>query len=173
LDLNLKKLCKGGITVKLYEISQNYSQLLDMADVLDEQTFQDTLQAIEEVLEDKVENIGKFVRCLDADIETIKSEEKRLADKRRALENKVASVKEYVQHEMEIAGVDKVKRPTLTISIQLNPPSVLVKDESLIPSHYMVPVAPKLDKKAVLSFLKEGGEVPGCEIQQSKGLRIR
>jgi DNA mismatch repair ATPase MutS len=164
---------KGGITLKLYEISQNYSQLLDMADVLDEQTFQDTLQAIEEVLEDKVENIGKFVRCLDADIEAIKSEEKRLADKRKALENKVASVKEYVQHEMEIAGVDKVKRPTLTVSIQLNPPSVLVKDESLIPSHYMVPVAPKLDKKAVLSFLKEGGEVPGCEIQQSKGLRIR
>jgi DNA mismatch repair ATPase MutS len=75
---------KGGITLKLYEISQNYSQLLDMADVLDEQTFQDTLQAIEEVLEDKVENIGKFVRCLDADIEAIKSEEKRLADKRKA-----------------------------------------------------------------------------------------
>jgi hypothetical protein len=40
--------------------SQNYSQLLDMADVLDEQTFQDTLQAIEEVLEDKVENIGSL-----------------------------------------------------------------------------------------------------------------
>jgi hypothetical protein len=59
-----------------------------MADVLDEQTFQDTLQAIEEVLEDKVENIGKFVRCLDADIEAIKTEEKRLADKRKALENK-------------------------------------------------------------------------------------
>jgi hypothetical protein len=74
---------------------------------------------------------------------------------------------------MEIAGVDKVKRPTLTVSIQLNPPSVLVKDESLIPSHYMLPVAPKLDKKAVLSFLKEGGEVPGCEIQQSRGLRIK
>jgi hypothetical protein len=159
--------------LKLYEISQNYSQLLDMADVLDEQTFQDTLQAIEEVLEDKVENIGKLVRCLDADIEAIKTEEKRLAEKRKALENKVASVKEYVQHEMEVAGVDKVKRPTLTVSIQLNPPSVLVKDESLIPSHYMVPVAPKLDKKAVLSFLKEGGEIPGCEIQQQRSIRIR
>jgi hypothetical protein len=77
--------------MKSHRITLNY---LIWRMSLDEQTFQDTLQAIEEVLEDKVENIGKFVRCLDADIEVIKSEEKRLADKRRALENKVASVKE-------------------------------------------------------------------------------
>lgn len=159
--------------MKLYDLTQSYTQLLDMADSMELEVFQDTLSSIEEALEDKVENIGKFIRCMEADIEAIKAEEKRLADKRKALENKICNVKSYLQHEMEFAGLDKVKRPTLTVSIQLNPPSVLVKDESLIPSHYMIPVAPKLDKKAVLSFLKEGGEVPGCEIQQSKGLRIK
>lgn len=159
--------------MKLYEISQNYSQLLDLADSMDETVFQDTLSAIEEALEDKVENIGKMIRCLEADAEAIKSEEKRLTDKRRAIENKIANIKGYVQHEMEVAGIDKVKRPTLTVAIQANPPSVFVKDESLIPSHYMIPSAPKLDKKAVLTFLKEGGEVPGCEIQQLRSVRIK
>jgi hypothetical protein len=159
--------------VKLYELSQNYVQLLDLADGMDEEVFRDTLSSIEEALEEKVENTAKFVRCLDGDIEAIKAEEKRLADRRKALETKVSNCKTYLQEQLEFAGIDKIKRPTVTVSIQANPPSVLVKDESLIPSHYMVPVAPKLDKKAVLSFLKEGGEVPGCEIQQLRSVRIK
>jgi hypothetical protein len=163
----------GGITLKLYELSQNYVQLLELADSVDEEIFQDTLSSLEEAIDDKTENMAKLIRCLESDCKAIKEEEQRLADRRKALENRISSVKEYLQNQLEVAGLDKVKRPTVTVSIQLNPPSVLVKDESLIPSHYMVPVPAKLDKKAVLSFLKEGGEVPGCEIQQSKGLRIR
>jgi hypothetical protein len=159
--------------LKLYELSQNYIQLLELADSLDEETFKDTLSSLEEAIEDKVENVAKLVRCLDVDIEAIKSEEKRLADKRKALENKVASVKSYVQHEMEIAGVDKVKRATVTVSIQLNPPSVTIYDESLVPSGYMIPQPSKLDKKSILKALKDGEEIPGCDIQQSRSLRIK
>jgi transcriptional regulator of heat shock response len=155
--------------VKLYELSQNYVQLLELADSLDEETFKDTLSSLEEAIEDKVENVAKLVRCLDADIEAIKTEEKRLADKRKALENKVASVKEYVQHEMEVAGLNKVKRPTVTVSIQANPPSVDVMDESLIPSIYMVPQPSKIDKRAILTALKEGEFIPGAAIKQTSG----
>jgi hypothetical protein len=159
--------------VKLYELSKNYVQLLDLADSMDEEMFNDTLSSLEEAIEEKAENMAKLIRCLESDCKAIKEEEQRLGDRRKALENKISHVKGYLQEQLEFAGVDKVKRPTVTVSIQLNPPSVLVKDESLIPSHYMIPVAPKLDKKAVLSFLKEGGEVPGCEMQRLKGLRIK
>jgi hypothetical protein len=163
----------GGSGMKLYEMSQSRAQLLDMADSMDTEVFIDTLAAIDEALEDKVENTAKLIRCLESDIEAIKAEEKRLADKRKSIENKVSSVKEYLQHEMEFAGLDKVKRATVTVSIQLNPPSVEVLDESLIPSFYMVPQPEKIDKKALLKALKEGEEIPGCEITQNRGLRIR
>jgi hypothetical protein len=159
--------------VKLYELSQNYIQLLELADSLDEETFKDTLSSLEEAIEDKVENVAKLVRCLDVDIEAIKSEEKRLADKRKALENKVTSVKSYVQHEMEVAGLNKVKRPTVTVSIQANPPSVDVMDESLIPSIYMVPQPSKIDKRAILTALKEGEFIPGASIKQTVGVRFK
>lgn len=159
--------------MKLYELTQNYAQLLDMVDSLDEETFKDTLSAIEEALEIKVENTAKFVRCLDGDIEAIKLEEKRLADRRRSLETKVGNCKSYLQEQLEFAGIDKVKRPTVTVSIQANPPSILIRDESLIPTMYMVPVAPRIDKKAILQMLKEDEEVPGCEIQQLKSIRIK
>jgi hypothetical protein len=159
--------------VKLYEISQNYLQLLDMADQMDQEVFLDTLASIEEVLEDKVEHVAKFIRSLEADVEILKAEEKRLADKRKVLENKITGVKEYLQHEMEFAGIDKVKRATVTVSIQANPPSVDVLDESVIPSDYMVPQPDRIDKKALLKALKEGEEIEGCEIKQSRGIRIR
>ncbi|MDP4087621.1 MAG: siphovirus Gp157 family protein [Bacillota bacterium] len=159
--------------MKLYDLTQSYVGLLDMADTLDEETFIDTLSAISEALEDKVEHTAKFIRCLESDMEALKVEEKRLADKRKALENKVSSIKEYLQHEMEFSGIDKVKRPTLTVSIQLNPPSVEVMDESVIPSIFMIPQPEKIDKKAILKALKEGEEIPGCEIKQSKGIRIK
>jgi hypothetical protein len=159
--------------MKLYEISTNYLQLLDMADSLDAEVFQDTLSAIEEALEDKVENVAKLVRCLEADIKAIKEEEQRLADRRKAVENKISGIKEYLQSQMEVAGLEKVKRPTITVSIQANPPSINILDESLIPSKFIIPQAPKISKKEILTAIKNGEEVFGVEVAQSRGVRIR
>lgn len=159
--------------MKLYELTQSYTQLLDMADSMDQEMFRDTLQSIEEALEDKVENTAKFIRCIEVDIEAIKVEEKRLADRRKALETKVKQSKVYLQEQLELAGIDKIKRPTVTVSIQANPPSVEIVDESLIPSFFMIPQAPQIDKKAILANLKEGQIVDGCVLKQGRSVRIR
>lgn len=159
--------------MKLYDLTQNYNQLLEMADSMDNEVFQDTLSAIEEAIEEKAENMAKLIRCLEADAKAIKEEEQRLADRRRAIENRIISVKEYLQQQMEIAGLDKVKRPTITVSIQSNPPSVEVLDESVIPSTYMIPQPNKIDKKAILTALKEGLIIDGCSIKQGRSVRIK
>ena len=157
---------------KLYELTQNYLSVMEMAEEMDTDTLNDTLESIEEEIHDKAENIAKLVKNLNADVDALKSEEKRLADRRKSLENKVTHLKEYLQNQLEVAGLDKVKRPTLTVSIQNNPPSVKVLDEKLL-SDYMIPQDPKLDKKAILTALKEGQEVNGAELFQSRGVRIR
>ncbi|GIN88665.1 hypothetical protein J6TS2_50510 [Heyndrickxia sporothermodurans] len=159
--------------MKLYELSQSYNQLLDMADEMDHETFMDTLESIQEEMDLKVENTAKLMRSIQGDIEAIKSEEKRLADRRKAMENRIESIKFYLQNEMEIAGIDKIKRPTITISIANNPPGVQIDDESLIPSEYMVPVPDRIDKKAILSALKDGEYIEGCTLSQSRGIRIK
>jgi uncharacterized protein YlxW (UPF0749 family) len=158
--------------MKLYELTTNYLSLMEMAEEMDTDTLKDTLESIEEEINDKAENIAKLIKNLNADVDALKIEEKRLADRRKSLENKVTHLKEYLQNQLEVAGLDKVKRPTLTISIQNNPPSVKVLDEKLL-SDYMIPVEPKLDKKAILTALKEGMEVSGAELQQTRGVRIR
>jgi transcriptional regulator of heat shock response len=159
--------------MKLYELTQNYNQLLEMAEDMEMDALRDTLESIQDAIEDKAENLAKLIKCLDADAKAIKEEEQRLAERRRAIENKVSSCKEYLQNQLEVAGLQKVKRPTITVAIQNNPPSVEIADESMIPTDYMIPQPSKIDKKAILTALKEGSTIDGCALKQTRGVRIR
>lgn len=159
--------------LKLYELTTAYNQVLDMAEELDHQALIDTLESIQENIEDKVENTAKLVKSIEADAEAIKAEEKRLSDRRKALENKVTSMKNYLFTQLTTAKIDKVKRPTITVAIQNNPASVSILNEKLIPDNFLEPQPSKIIKKDILAVLKSGQEVPGAELVQGKGLRIR
>ncbi|MGM9924661.1 MAG: siphovirus Gp157 family protein [Bacillus sp. (in: firmicutes)] len=161
------------MTIRLYELNQQYNQLLEMAGDLDPQVLKDTLESIKESIEDKAENTAKLIRSWEAEAKAIKEEEKRLAERRKSLEKRVDNTKAYLFEQMELAGMEKVKRPTLTISIANNPPSVQVIDPEKIPSFFMIEQEPKIDKKAILEALKNGTEIDGCTIKREKGLRIR
>jgi hypothetical protein len=161
--------------MKLYELSSAYAQVMELMEEGESDSLRDTLESIQEPLEEKAENIAKLIQSINADCEVIKNEEKRLADRRKALENKSTGLKQYLQEQLEHAGLSKVKRTMFTISIQNNPPAVDVLDDDLIPKDYWIvpdPV-PSLDKKTIMKILKEGQEVPGVALKQGRSLRIR
>lgn len=159
--------------MKLYDLAQNYAQLLEMAEEMESEALVDTLASLQDAIEDKAENIAKFIRNLEADAKIIREEEQRLAERRRAIEAKVDKLKMYLQEQLETAGLQKVKRPTITVSIQANPPSVDVIDETAIPIDFLIPQPAKVDKKSILERLKKGESVPGVALKQTKGVRIR
>lgn len=159
--------------MKLYELTENYAKLLEMAEEMDTDAIVDTLEALQEAIEDKAENIAKLIRNLEADVKVIRDEEKRLAERRQVIENKVERLKSYLQEQLETAGIEKVKRPTITVSIRKNPPSVDVIDETLIPADFLIPQPAKVDKRAILERLKNGEHVPGAALKQTKGVQIR
>ena len=158
--------------MKLYELARSYAELLDRAEDIDTEALVDTLASLQDAIEDKAENIAKIIKNLEADAKIIKEEEQRLAERRRSIENKVTRLKEYLQEQLEVAGLQKVKRPTITVAIQNNPPSVEIADEKLIPSEFMIPQY-KVDKKSILERLKNGEMVPGAKLVQGRGVRIR
>ena len=159
--------------MKLYELAQNYAQLLEMAEEMESDALVDTLQSLEDAIEEKVENIAKLIRNLEADAKIIKEEEQRLAERRRAIEAKVDKLKMYLLEQLETAGLQKVKRPTITVAIQANPPSVDVIDETAIPIDFLIPQPAKVDKKSILERLKKGEAIPGAKLVQGRGVRIR
>ena len=53
--------------MRLYELAQNYAELLDRAEEMESDALVDTLESLQDAIEDKAENIAKFIRTLEAD----------------------------------------------------------------------------------------------------------
>lgn len=161
--------------MKLYELQQSYlnlQELLENADIPQEVIIK-ALDEVGEQLEEKAENIAKLIKTLEVDITGFKEEEKRLADQRKVLENRVKNLKEYLDGAMKATGKLKFKGKLFSFNIQKNPPSVDIINEKSIPSEFFIEQQPLLDKKALLAALKEGKEIEGATIKQTESLRIR
>lgn len=159
--------------MNLYELGSAYQNVKNMVDDLPEDVFLDTLSAIKEPLNDKAENIARFIKNLEAEADVYRKESQKMTEKATARTNKAKRMKMYLQESLELAGLDKVKGDLFTVAIQNNPQSVEVLNENVIPKNYFVEQNPKLDKKALLASLKQGEEIAGVELKQSRSLRIR
>ena len=157
--------------MNLYELSQNYLAVQDMD--LEPETLKDTLDSIEEAIEVKAENIAKWIRNLEADKKAFEEEEKRFKDKKQAADNRIKSLKLYLEDNMRLTGKTKFKAGFFSFAIQNNPPSVEVFDEALLPERFLIEQPPKIDRAGIKELLKAGEEVPGAELKQTEGLRIR
>lgn len=157
----------------LYELTDNYQQVLEIAEQLDPKTLKDTLDGINDAIDDKAENTAKVIRELEGDINTLTSEIQRLNERKTALSNNVKRIKEYLQNEMEKVGKTKIKGELFNVRIQNNPSGVYVEDERKIPRDYFNEQEPKLDKARLKNELKSGVEIDGAELRQKRSLRIK
>jgi outer membrane murein-binding lipoprotein Lpp len=163
---------------KLYQLTENYNQFHNYVENVlnsDEefteeelQTFVDTLDAVQDSLENKVDNIVKFLKNMEGDVAAYKSEEARLAKKRKTLENTYDGLKEYTRMTLMIANIEKLKTPLFSIRLQANPPSVFITNENLIPDEYKVPQPSKISNKDILTDLKLGVEIAGARLADEK-----
>ena len=158
--------------MRLYELTSSYEQLLEMAEQFDEATLRDTLESINEAIETKVENTAYVIKSLEANVKIIDEEVKRLQAMKSTQQRNIKSLKEYIQESMEKVGLGKIEGSLIKVSIQNNPPSVRLDDDFKI-GKYLVSVEPKFDRKAILSDLKQGLDVPGAEMVHGKSIRIR
>lgn len=157
--------------MNLYELSLAFQEVQNMD--LDPEVMKDTLDSIEDAIENKAENIAKLIRNLESDVSAYKEEEDRLKTKRQSTENKVKWLKTYLEDNMKSTGKTKFKSGMFNFSIQKNPASVNITDEKAIPEEFLIQQPPKVDKTSLKEILKRGIEVPGTELKQTEGLRIR
>lgn len=159
---------------KLYELTQNYNNLLELVDNPDVPTemLEESLNSIDDEIDTKAENIAKVIKSIEVDVTGLKGEEKRLSDRRKNLEGRIDNLKKYIESSMRAVGKEKIKGKVFTLGIQKNVPSVDIVDEDAIPEQYFI-VKKELSKKDILAALKKGEEVPGAAIKQTESLRIR
>jgi len=144
-----------------------------MEEAIDPTVFHDTLDSIADAIEDKAEGYAKVINQFKTDAKALKEEEQRLAKRRQAIETKIGILQENLYEAMKETGAEKIKSAQFTVWIQKNPVSVNVVDKKILPERYFIPQLPKLDKQSLKEDIQQYGEIPGAELVQSEGVRVR
>ena len=142
---------------------------------LDDQTIADTLEGEGGDLIEKGKNVAAVFRNLESDAKQIKEAEQQLAERRKAIEKRAESLRNYLKTNMEVAGIQKIECPWFVVSVAQNSEAVTVDDETLIPRDYFkeIPATFQLDKTLIKQAIKDGFTVPGARLTRGTSLRIK
>lgn len=162
----------------IYEITGDIRKLWDLMEEgeLDDDMIFDAMMNSQEELAIKLEGYCKWIKNMESDIEGLKKEEDRLYARRKSLENAITRAKQAMQMAMNEAGEKKMKCGTFKVGLQRNQPSVQVDEQYIenIPSKYLVPQEPKINRKLMLEDLKNGEDLSGvAHLVEGESLRIR
>ncbi|MCF5708936.1 hypothetical protein GIV19_16770 [Pseudomonas syringae] len=156
----------------LYEIGKQYQELMVLAETDDEDmavAVRDTMQAIEGEFEDKGKAIAMIALNIDGDLDAIQVQIDRLTERKRIINNRKESLKEYLRTNMEAAGITKITHPLFTISLGKGRPVVVIDNEKDIPDDFInTKVSSTPDKAAIAKAIKEGVGVPGAHSEIGK-----
>ena len=128
------------------------------------------LDELQMAREQKLENIGLYIKNLEAEKEAVKHEKDNFADREKRLGKKIESLKGYLTYALD---GQKFSTPKVAVSFRRSE-SVHITDEYLIPDEYKIfTVVKKPDKGVIKDALKKGKEIMGCELVEKRNVQIR
>lgn len=172
--------------MRLYELSAEYRRVQELADetAYDPETgeFNDptgeldaALDAAAGAFDAKVENIAKLIRNLRAEVDAQKTEERRIADRRKGYERTVKHLECYARDAMIATERTKLKTALFTISVRTAAPGVVVSEGAELPEEYLRPPVDRApDKAKIKAALKAGKTIDGARFgEPTRSLVIR
>jgi hypothetical protein len=164
-------------TLTLYQIADDYLAALDGLAEMDDlpvEAFADTLAGLAGTFQDKAVNVAAYIRSLDAEAQAIAAVKQSMERRHQALVRQADRLRGYLQGEMERTGLTRITHPWLALRIQVNPPSVVIEDEGLLPDGFRETITTvKLLKAEIGKALKAGQAVPGAHLEQTSRLVIQ
>lgn len=163
--------------MNIYHVKTEYLSILDELNSIDGLTpeiIKDTLAPYKIPIEEEILLVSANTKSLEILNDGIK---KCISDMRERLnkaEQKIIRNKNYI---LDLLGVLKKKNidfPEFSVSMRKNGPSVNIIDQSIIPDEYSnAKTTWSIDKASILKDLKNGLEVPGATLKNSKSLLIQ
>lgn len=164
---------------KLYDLTADVLALQEMLenpiDADDEAVLKDTLEGVQGEYEYKLENYCKVIKNLEADMDALKNEAKRLTDKRKVLENNIERLKKSMFDSMKATGTEKVKGNLFTVAIQKNGgklPVIVDVETSKLPDE-LVKIVESPDLEAIAKLLESGNSEYAHFGERGESLRIK
>lgn len=176
--------------MKFYELAEQYNTVRamldsgvafteDAQDYDYEQALRDTLDGIGGELEDKAADIAVLIKEMNAEAAALREEEYNLAERRRAKENRVKWLTQYLADNMQAAGLAKVDRPRATLSFRKSKGVKIDDEEGFIlwaeeaGQIRFLNVKTTVNKTAIRDALKAGDELPGAVLEERQSLQIK
>jgi hypothetical protein len=159
----------------LYNLTNQFLDILDQIswhydeNEIDQQVINDTMEAMQAPIEEKVENIVKYMKSLEALADAKKLEAKRLSDSASSDLKKVEWFKNYMADNLKKANITKLQAGVFSLGFRKGTEVVQI-DETKTPTadeapHLYVFQEPKfIGKTDLKKLIKEGKEIPGVSI---------
>lgn len=139
---------------------------------LDPDAVADTLDAIEDDMNVKYDNIWTMNKDLDAEIKEKQDYVKQQQADIRHLKAQQDHLKQYALQEMKAANKSKIKTGHYTLSIR-HGHKVMINDADALPNDYWRQQDPVIDKKKITKDLRQGKEIAGAKLVESESLQGR
>lgn len=153
----------------LYNLTADMLALMESDEATDEQ-----ITEVFGLITSKENKICHLRADIIGEIAKFKAEEQRLATIRKAMENRVARLEEYIKSAMVALEVTEATAGTFKLSILPSQGSLEITDESKIPARFKTIVqTTKIDANGVKAAIKSGEHIDGAEIKPGYVLRIR
>ena len=160
----------------LYDIDQDILDCVDAetGEILDTEK----LDALQMEREAKLEGVALWVKDLKAEADAVKAEADKLTARKKALDNKVESIKAWL---LEALAGEKLKTPRCNV-YQTHSQRVNVPDEAGLigflqtlddPDKFLRFKDPELKKDEIKKALKEGTIIPGASLEETESVVIR
>ncbi len=162
----------------LYELTTEYEALLAEYEAAEDDERRaevlEMIDAVQDDIGDKGEAYARVLRNLSAQRDAYKAEADRLTRKAKAAEKAMEGLKAQLLSAMQQAGANKLQTSIGKWSVRMNPWRVDVYDMDAVPDNFRIPQPDKIDKKGILAFFKETGEIlPGVMMNQTTGIQFR
>ena len=160
----------------LYEINQDILDCVDMetGEILDTEK----LDALQMEREEKLEGVALWIKDMKAEAEAIKAEADKLTARKKALDNKIDGLKNWLT--MALDG-GKLKTARCNVYLTHSQRLAVVDEQKLIgylqntrvPDEFLRFKEPELRKDEIKKALKEGVYLPGASLEESESVVIK
>ena len=164
--------------MNLYELNQNFNNLVSVLENTEDENIKELIKNSMDQLtletNEKIENIIKYIKNLEAEAEALEKESKRLNDRKIKTLKKVDNLKGYLKDFTSSLESKKYHTGIFNISIRKNAAAIIIENEFLVPSEFVkTEIIRKVDKIALKEKLKAGEVIEGVKLQQTESIIIK
>jgi hypothetical protein len=128
---------------------------------IDDETLRDTLEGISD-LPDLIKEVVRSSLDDEGTVAALKSRLEQMQTRLDRFKARADKKRDLVCWAMGNAGIAKLQAEDFSVSLRHGTQRLEIVDDKMIPTEFLVPLPPRVDRASLLSKLKQGTAVPGA-----------